>query len=85
MPRSLRMSGTSAAIAERMREEGILVSTDGPYKNVIKIKPPICFAKAEADLFLATLEEILGEDPLLIQDRNDAKFKIPLGMPTGIP
>jgi 4-aminobutyrate aminotransferase-like enzyme/Ser/Thr protein kinase RdoA (MazF antagonist) len=60
--------GTSQAayIAERMREEGILVSTDGPFKNVIKIKPPICFAKPEADLFLTTLGKILSEDPLQI-------------------
>ncbi len=56
----------AAYIAERMREEGILVSTDGPFKNVIKIKPPICFAKPEADLFLATLADILAEDPLQI-------------------
>ncbi len=54
----------AAYVAERMREEGILVSTDGPFKNVIKIKPPICFAKPEADLFLETLEKILVEDPL---------------------
>ena len=59
-----RGTAQAAYIAERMREEGILVSTDGPYKNVIKIKPPICFAKPEADLFLATLEKILSEDPL---------------------
>ncbi|MGD0781922.1 MAG: aminotransferase class III-fold pyridoxal phosphate-dependent enzyme, partial [Candidatus Aminicenantales bacterium] len=60
--------GTAQAsyIAERMREEGILVSTDGPFKNVIKIKPPLCFAKPEADLMLATLENILAEDPLQI-------------------
>jgi 4-aminobutyrate aminotransferase-like enzyme/Ser/Thr protein kinase RdoA (MazF antagonist) len=56
----------AAYVAERMREEGILVSTDGPYKNVIKIKPPICFAKPEAELFLQTLEKILAEDPLRI-------------------
>ena len=60
-----RGTAQAAYIAERMREEGILVSTDGPHKNVIKIKPPICFAKSEADLFLATLETILSEDPLL--------------------
>jgi 4-aminobutyrate aminotransferase-like enzyme/Ser/Thr protein kinase RdoA (MazF antagonist) len=56
----------AAYIAERMREEGILVSTDGPYHNVIKIKPPICFGKPEAELFLETLEKILGEDPLVL-------------------
>ena len=31
--------------ANRMRDRGILVSTDGPYHNVLKIKPPLCFAQ----------------------------------------
>jgi 4-aminobutyrate aminotransferase-like enzyme/Ser/Thr protein kinase RdoA (MazF antagonist) len=56
----------AAYLAERMREEGILVSTDGPYRNVIKIKPPIGFAKPEADLYLDVLGKILAEDPLRI-------------------
>ena len=28
-----------------MRNQGILLSTDGPYDNVIKIKPPLVFTK----------------------------------------
>ncbi|MDH4195900.1 MAG: aminotransferase class III-fold pyridoxal phosphate-dependent enzyme [Candidatus Aminicenantes bacterium] len=51
-------------IAERMRDNGILASTDGPGHNVIKIKPPLVFTKENADFYVATLDRILGEDAL---------------------
>ena len=38
-------------IANRMRENAILMSTDGPLYNVLKIKPPMCFTKSDADFF----------------------------------
>lgn len=56
-----RATPQAAYLAERMREEGVLVSTDGPFRNVIKIKPPICFSRADADLFLSVLDGILPE------------------------
>jgi 4-aminobutyrate aminotransferase-like enzyme len=46
-------------IAERMKEEGILISIDGPLYNVIKIKPPLVFTEANADLYIDTLDKIL--------------------------
>ena len=46
-------------ITERMKEEGILVSVDGPLYNVLKIKPPLVFTKANADLYVSTLDKIL--------------------------
>ena len=49
-------------IANRMRECGILLSTDGPFHNVLKIKPPIVFTEENADFLVCTLDEILGED-----------------------
>lgn len=49
-------------VANRMREAGILVSTDGPGHNVIKIKPPLCFGFEDADRLVATLDRILAED-----------------------
>ena len=49
-------------LANRMREKGVLMSTDGPYDNVLKIKPPMCFNKDNADFLLRMLEEVLGED-----------------------
>ncbi len=48
-------------IVEKMKERGILLSTDGPLHNVIKIKPPIVFSKENADFLVNTLEEILTE------------------------
>lgn len=49
-------------IANRMRERGILLSTDGPDHNVLKIKPPLVFTTADADFLLATLDDVLTED-----------------------
>jgi 4-aminobutyrate aminotransferase-like enzyme len=53
----------AAYIVERMREEGILISTDGPDRNVLKIKPPLVFDTADADLLVGTLGRVLAEDP----------------------
>ncbi|MEM9849691.1 MAG: aminotransferase class III-fold pyridoxal phosphate-dependent enzyme, partial [Bacteroidota bacterium] len=37
-------AAATAYLANRMREMGILMSTDGPFHNVLKIKPPLCFS-----------------------------------------
>ena len=50
--------------ANRMREEGILISTDGPLHNVLKIKPPMVFDRDDADRLIGTLDGILAEDPM---------------------
>lgn len=51
----------ASAIANAMKERGILISTDGPLHNVLKIKPPIIFTKENADQLVETLNEILCE------------------------
>jgi len=48
-------------VANRMREKGILLGTDGPYHNVIKIRPPMPFTVGDADLLVEALGESLGE------------------------
>jgi 4-aminobutyrate aminotransferase-like enzyme len=48
-------------VAERMKEQGVLVSTDGPAHNVLKIKPPLAFSESDVDLFVDTLDKILFE------------------------
>jgi 4-aminobutyrate aminotransferase-like enzyme/Ser/Thr protein kinase RdoA (MazF antagonist) len=50
--------------ANRMRELGVLLSTDGPDHNVLKIKPPLCFSMADADQVARTLERVLEESAL---------------------
>ena len=49
-------------IINRLKDFGILSSIDGPFNNVIKIKPPIIFSKLNCDLFLKYFSEILNED-----------------------
>lgn len=44
-----------------MREEHILVSSDGPDCNVIKIKPPMVFTKENVDEVVSTLDRVLKE------------------------
>jgi 4-aminobutyrate aminotransferase-like enzyme/Ser/Thr protein kinase RdoA (MazF antagonist) len=48
-------------IVERMKDLGILISTDGPLHNVLKIKPPLVFSEANADLLVSMLDRILEE------------------------
>jgi 4-aminobutyrate aminotransferase-like enzyme/Ser/Thr protein kinase RdoA (MazF antagonist) len=52
----------ASRLANRMKEERILVSTDGPLHNVIKLKPPLVLSRASADRFLETLGRVLGEE-----------------------
>ena len=49
-------------LADRMKDHGILMSTDGPDYNVLKIKPPIIFTKENANELLFYLKKILAED-----------------------
>jgi 4-aminobutyrate aminotransferase-like enzyme/Ser/Thr protein kinase RdoA (MazF antagonist) len=52
-------------IVNRLRECGILTGTDGPHHNVIKLRPPLVFSHADAELFVRVLEEVLDEDAAL--------------------
>ena len=52
----------AAYVVERLRERGVLTGTDGPYHNVIKIRPPLVCAEADADLLVAVMDDVLAED-----------------------
>jgi 4-aminobutyrate aminotransferase-like enzyme/Ser/Thr protein kinase RdoA (MazF antagonist) len=59
---TLEPAGQEAGfVADRMRERGVLISTDGPAHNVLKIKPPLVFTDDDADLLVQTLDQALGE------------------------
>lgn len=44
-----------------MKDEHILLSTDGPDCNVLKLKPPMVFTKENVDAVISTLDRILKE------------------------
>ena len=49
-------------ICDRLRDQSILIGTDGPYHNVLKIRPPLPFDKSNADFLVSALAKILAED-----------------------
>jgi 4-aminobutyrate aminotransferase-like enzyme len=51
----------ATGLANRAVEFGVLLSTDGPDHNVMKIKPPLVFSKADADRLIETVDQVLGE------------------------
>ncbi len=53
-------------VVDRLRELGVLAGTDGPFHNVIKIRPPLCFSEADADLVVSALDAVLAEDPVRV-------------------
>jgi 4-aminobutyrate aminotransferase-like enzyme len=61
-------AGTCASyVANRMRELGVLLSTDGPDHNVLKIKPPLVFTESDADRLATTLDLVLAENAMQIR------------------
>jgi 4-aminobutyrate aminotransferase-like enzyme len=60
---TLEPAGAEASyIADRMREHGILLGTDGPYHNVVKIRPPMPFDMGNADLLISTMDKIFRDE-----------------------
>ena len=61
---TLEPAGQEASyVANRMREMGILLGTDGPHHNVVKIRPPMPFNDEDADLLVGALDRVLAELP----------------------
>lgn len=48
-------------VVNLMREHGILLGTEGPLHNVIKIRPPMPFSETDANELLTTLGAILQD------------------------
>jgi 4-aminobutyrate aminotransferase-like enzyme/Ser/Thr protein kinase RdoA (MazF antagonist) len=49
-------------VVNRLRELGVLAGTDGPFGNVIKLRPPLIFSGTDASLFVRRFDEVLAED-----------------------
>ncbi|MGO4593193.1 aminotransferase [Leifsonia sp. 2TAF2] len=50
----------AALVCERMLAEGCIVQPTGDYKNVLKIKPPLCITRESADRFVDALDLVLA-------------------------
>jgi len=52
----------AAYVVNRLRECGILTGTDGPFNNVLKLRPPLIISERDADIFTEALRSALAED-----------------------
>jgi 4-aminobutyrate aminotransferase-like enzyme len=64
LDREARMPAPRQAsyVVNRLRDRGILLSTDGPDHNVLKIKPPLAFDEHDAERAVAEMDVVLDED-----------------------
>jgi 4-aminobutyrate aminotransferase-like enzyme len=51
----------AGTVVNRLRDLGILIGTDGLFHNVLKIRPPMPFDEADADMLVTTLDRVLQE------------------------
>lgn len=51
----------ASAVVNVMKGRGILMSTDGPLDNVLKIKPPLAITESDVGMVLRCLDETLAE------------------------
>jgi 4-aminobutyrate aminotransferase-like enzyme len=54
-------SESASFVVNRLREEGILIGSDGADHNVLKIRPPMPFTVADATLLVETIDRVLLE------------------------
>jgi 4-aminobutyrate aminotransferase-like enzyme len=59
----LASAADADAIVEHARRNRVLLSTDGPEHNVLKLKPPLAISDADGERFLAVLGEALDQRP----------------------
>uniref|UniRef100_H0VT71 Ethanolamine-phosphate phospho-lyase n=1 Tax=Cavia porcellus TaxID=10141 RepID=H0VT71_CAVPO len=59
--REKRTPATAEAqhIIYKMKEKRVLLSADGPHRNVLKIKPPMCFTAEDAEFMVEQLDAVL--------------------------
>ncbi len=46
-------------IVNKMRDRGVLMSKIGEHGNILKLRPPLCFSKENAEQLLSVLDEVL--------------------------
>ena len=51
----------AAAVVDLLREKGFLIGSAGPLRNILKIRPPLVYAREHADLFLTAFAETVRQ------------------------
>jgi alanine-glyoxylate transaminase/(R)-3-amino-2-methylpropionate-pyruvate transaminase len=51
----------AALVMEEMKKRQVLIGKGGLFGNTLRIKPPMCITKDDADYLVAMLDEVLVE------------------------
>ena len=54
-------SDRAVEVINRLKDKGFLTSNAGAYRNVVKIRPPLVYAKKHAEEFLGAFDETMAE------------------------
>ena len=46
----------ASLLVERMRDYGVLLGTDGPHHNIVKIRPPLAIHDDDADFLVDEIQ-----------------------------
>jgi len=50
----------AAAVLEMCKERGLLIGKGGLFGNTLRIKPPMCITREDANFLADCLDEVLG-------------------------
>ena len=66
-----------------MKENKILLSADGPHRNVLKFKPPMCFTRENVDTVLRLLDQVLTDTEELAESIAEEALQALMGGANG--
>jgi len=66
----VELAHDASDVVNQMREHGILMGTEGPLHNVIKIRPPMPFSLEDADRVIEMLDEVFSRKGAKTQSKN---------------
>lgn len=77
-----RIPATAEAkhVVSRMKDRKILISSDGPDDNILKLKPPMVFTIENVNHLVSTLDEVLEEvdidveEVIIIRDLHNSRI-----------
>jgi 4-aminobutyrate aminotransferase-like enzyme len=51
----------ASRVINGLRDHGILIGAAGPYGSTLKIRPPLCFTRENADMVVSACDAVLGD------------------------